>query len=351
MPDIDKEMPAKIRLAKSTQMRIAIVFKGADASFLLDKKKIPAKEIADLKKSTGGSLVVKGVAESDEGVFKVKVAKEPPSTAAKALKKSIKECAGLTLEVEFVVDTSVGEDEDDEAQAPAPGAPSAEAPPPPPAPPVAFDAVRFSNEMKRLVPEIAKASAADPTKAEAMKQSAADLVGAIKNKDADSATSAIKAIEALLSAAGVSPATPAAPAAQPKEEGSFVKMQKSRLLWDSARKRINSEVKSLKKAVEDEYGDDPEVTKIFDGLGELDEMLVKLDERLIDTLDDLLNATDPEKRAELLEDAKEQISDYIAYTQASKLVQALDGDTPLGMKLSIGSTLNATLKALQANLR
>ena len=64
-----------------------------------------------------------------------------------------------------------------------------------------------------------------------------------------------------------------------------------------------------------------------------------------------LNAADPAARSALNEDAKAVIAEYLAYTQSNPLLQQLDGDTPFGMKLSINTTMAATLKALQASLR
>ncbi len=44
------------------------------------------------------------------------------------------------------------------------------------------------------------------------------------------------------------------------------------------------------------------------------------------------------------------LNDYSSFVQSNELVQKLAGDTPFGMKLTIGPTLAATVKALQASL-
>ncbi|HYZ62705.1 MAG TPA: hypothetical protein VE650_09635, partial [Acetobacteraceae bacterium] len=71
----------------------------------------------------------------------------------------------------------------------------------------------------------------------------------------------------------------------------------------------------------------------------------------IDALDDALSEQDPAKHAEAVEEAKEVLADYAKFVQSNELVQKLNGDTPFGMSLSIGTTMAATLKALQASLR
>ena len=128
-------------------------------------------------------------------------------------------------------------------------------------------------------------------------------------------------------------------------------MQKSRLIWDSARKKVSGEIRAFKTAVGAELDGDPEEAIVIDALGQLDDILANLDERLLDILDEALNAADPAARSALNEDAKAVIAEYLAYTQSNPLLQQLDGDTPFGLKLSINTTMAATLKALQASLR
>ena len=65
----------------------------------------------------------------------------------------------------------------------------------------------------------------------------------------------------------------------------------------------------------------------------------------------MLNATDPVRHAELQADARDLVGEYADYAKSNELVQMLEGDTPFGVKLSIGSTMSASLKALQASLR
>ncbi len=143
------------------------------------------------------------------------------------------------------------------------------------------------------------------------------------------------------------------PAGKEAASGSdpFVRMQKCRLIWESVRKRVASEIASLKRAVADEFDGDPEETAALDSLDQLDDILQSFDERLIDTLDEMFNEKIASKeRDALLKEAKALIDEYLAYAQSNELVRKLDGDTPFGVKLSIGTTMTTSLKALQANL-
>jgi hypothetical protein len=157
------------------------------------------------------------------------------------------------------------------------------------------------------------------------------------------------------STAAAAPQSAASPAPQPATAaapapGKFVAMQKSRLIWDSARKRVAGELQALRAAITDAAKDDQDVAAIMTALNQLDEILVNLDESLLDKLDDLLSTTEPAAHAKLLQEAKAIIAQYVAYTQSSPLVAKLDGNTPFGVKLSVASTMGATLKALQATI-
>ena len=210
-----------------------------------------------------------------------------------------------------------------------------------------------------MIQAIPTAAAGDAAVQKSLVALAATAQGSLKAADLPEASQGIDALRTALAAAMAQAkekggAASARPAAEPKPatgDGSFVKMQKSRLIWDSARKKVNSEISALKEATRAAFADDFEESTALDALDQLDDILGKLDDRLLDTLDELLQETDAAKHAELLNDAKELIDEYTAYTKSNELVKKLDGDTPLGIKLSITSTLNNTLKALQASLR
>lgn len=133
-------------------------------------------------------------------------------------------------------------------------------------------------------------------------------------------------------------------------QGKFVTMQKSRLIWDAARKRVTGEVQALKAAVAAASRGDAQEAEIKQALASLDDVIVRFDERLLDKLDEMLNTSDQGAHARLTQQARDIIADYVSFTQTEPLVQMLEGTNPFGVKLSVASTMAATLKALQASV-
>src|SRR5262249_11327788 len=100
---IDKDLTNALKLARGGKpMQFALFLKGSEGKLLVGKK-IPPKQIADTKKTTGASSVFKGrgVGEARPRVFYV--AREPPATLLGQLKKRLKDEAGLTCPVEIRV--------------------------------------------------------------------------------------------------------------------------------------------------------------------------------------------------------------------------------------------------------
>jgi hypothetical protein len=213
----------------------------------------------------------------------------------------------------------------------------------------------FRTELTALIPQIPVASGGDAAKADEMKKAATAVTLAIRATDPDAAKAALETLKKLVgqgAPAGAPAASPTpAPAPKPASApGKVVAMQKSRLIWESARKKVGGEVQSLKAAVTTAAKGDAAEAAVLGALGQLDEMLEKFDERLLDKLDALLNEGDAGKHAALLSEAKGILGEYAAFAQSSPLVAKLDGDTPFGVKLSVATTMGATLKALQATI-
>jgi hypothetical protein len=134
-------------------------------------------------------------------------------------------------------------------------------------------------------------------------------------------------------------------------DGNFVALQKSRLAWDAARKRVASEIEAFKQEVRTALAGDPDEDEFIDALDDLDEILDNLDERLIDTLDDLLaESAESEARKDLLDEARARVDAYQAYVDSEPLVGRLAGPTVGGLNLTVGPTIVSTLKVLRANL-
>ena len=77
-------------------------------------------------------------------------------------------------------------------------------------------------------------------------------------------------------------------------------------------------------------------------------MLDALDERLIDRLDDALNADDPEVRSRLHRDARAIVDEYIDFMNGDPLLREID-DNPF-TKVAVRSRLEDTLGDLQRKL-
>src|SRR4051812_45641329 len=96
--ELDEELVAGLKQAKSKRMYFAAVMKGgADGALLLSKTKVPPKDIAEAKKKCGGSAVIKGACFYEDGKYVFETAKEPPATLANALKIIARRDSGMTI--------------------------------------------------------------------------------------------------------------------------------------------------------------------------------------------------------------------------------------------------------------
>jgi hypothetical protein len=145
------------------------------------------------------------------------------------------------------------------------------------------------------------------------------------------------------------PSAPSATDARPMD--GVVRIQKSRLAWIAARKRVATELATLKKAIEEDFEGDPDEDHARDVIEQLDDVLMNFDDALTDKLDEALNATDDAARTKLNNEATKIIARYIVYLKSSPIVMKLEGDTPFGIKLSVAPTIVTTLKILGAQLK
>jgi hypothetical protein len=96
--DIDSELAANVKVAKTKRMHFAFVAKGSsDGALVLAKSKVPPALITDAKKKSGGTQVFKGACFGEEGKLVFELAKDPPATLAAALKKVIQRDAAITM--------------------------------------------------------------------------------------------------------------------------------------------------------------------------------------------------------------------------------------------------------------
>lgn len=199
------------------------------------------------------------------------------------------------------------------------------------------------------------------------------IVAALKNPQADATklravlafvqekvqggdfTAAIKGMEQLdklLAAAGGStqpegskPDTPPAPSKAPT-----VVFTQIRLAWDQTRKDMQSKLQTLEKALLAACANEPDFNEIAANTRVLYGVLDHLDERLIDKLDEALNAgSEPERKALHLQ-AREIVSEYLDYVAADELLRDLDdnGFVEIGLIDTLNKRLQTMDKALRA---
>jgi hypothetical protein len=129
-----------------------------------------------------------------------------------------------------------------------------------------------------------------------------------------------------------------------------VNYAKARLAWSSARKQMESDLEKLRQQILEFYGESDILADINRNYtNRVEPILSELDESLCDVLDDATNATDANKRAELVSQARTLIGRYQAFMGSEPMFQELDGNpfVPLG----ITATMTKTLAALSAALR
>jgi hypothetical protein len=160
-----------------------------------------------------------------------------------------------------------------------------------------------------------------------------------------------------LSALAKELATPKTPPPAQKEPVSLVVLQKSRLAWDAVRKRVQTELQELERSIvsavqehnaaedaEDEYDE----SELAAGTKQLYTILDRLDERLIDKLDEALNAEDPQVRQARHGEAVTIIQEYQAFVDTDPLLAAIDenGFTSSTIRKSITTTLGTLASKL-----
>jgi hypothetical protein len=159
-----------------------------------------------------------------------------------------------------------------------------------------------------------------------------------------------------LATAGAAPAG-AAPAGDGKTAVSNVVFTQTRLVWDATRKKVQTELEALAQAIRTtcrQWNEDPNFEDEVDpneleaGLKNLNRILDKLDTRLIDKLDEALNAADPAQRQAKHVEAKGLVQEYLAFVNTDPLLAEIDDNGFTATK--VRATVLAALTALSSKL-
>jgi len=126
----------------------------------------------------------------------------------------------------------------------------------------------------------------------------------------------------------------AAPGSAEVKTPSMVVLQQTRLEWDKTRKTIQAEIKKLEDSILASAAADEEVGAEGVDLGSLNNILNQLDTRLIDKLDEALNAEDPGQRQQYNLQAKNIIGEYMTFVNSNALMADIDesGFTPVAVR-------------------
>ncbi len=227
------------------------------------------------------------------------------------------------------------------ADVPSPPPPPPPGPPPPQAPrtaaPATPDATSLANLLKALVEPMRALIAASPNRRDALMALAAAAQASLKSGDLAAAQTQIRALRDAL---GPVPQNAAA------ATGTGVTFQKMRLLWDSTRKNLMDQLKTLEAKVIEETDGAPDAAAIRANVTNLEVSLRTLDTRLSDALDDLYNAggQDPKLKAK----AKSIALRYQSFVATDPLMQDLDSNpfVRLDARARVDTTLNAVISHL-----
>ncbi|HEV2969685.1 MAG TPA: hypothetical protein VGY55_06825 [Pirellulales bacterium] len=381
--ELDKDLVDGLKAAKSKRAYFALVLKGAsDGALILSKTKVPPASIAAAKKQSGGSAVIKGFCQYEDGKYIFETAKEAPATAAQAVKVIVKRDAGMAVHAEFRVNA------DPELLADEGGSTTATPPQAPPAPP---DGDLVAQRLHAMTADI-KAALAGPNKArvqalfvainDAIKnkdfvqagkgldeleplvkqgtppgtppQDGADVVkrlnamtadikaalagpnkarvqelfvavgGHIKNKDFVQASKGLDELQSLLSKTGTAATGPAAGG-----KLSLVALAKSRLSWRTERINAIAEIGRLEAALSQRFkGVESQKNALSAAVVRLDKLIKTFGPQLDDGLDYVLNG-DEAARPGLIKQARALMDGFQKTIDGDEVMAALDGNEVL----------------------
>ena len=135
----------------------------------------------------------------------------------------------------------------------------------------------------------------------------------------------------------------------PKPQGGKVALMQARLKWDSTRKRVQAELQAQENAVLADCTDEPDFDTIKGNAKILYTVLDYLDARLIDKLDEVLNAEAGPVRKKLTDEAREIINEYTDYIGSDRLLHDIDDNG--FVDLAIVPTVTQALQAIDAQLK
>lgn len=294
---------------------------------------------------------------------------------AKRLVKTLKGTGFTKVEILLEDGTPVESHQEAEEEAPKPQAQTgtSEVPPPPPQPQAEEpkpDPAELERKLKALIPQIPTVAGTNAELLARLKKFAIDGTTALKTNNLKYAAVYIeqlrRALEAAAQTAKGSEIPPPPPPQQPQQTTQAPQQQpqqppttgavafgKSRLAWLAARNKMASDIEKLRSEIVAHYADRSEGNLVAEiekrYRDRVAPLLSDLDEQLADKLDEATNATDPEKRGKLVQEAKDLIGKYQNVVNGNNILYALDNN-PF-MPMAIQKTLTTTLSTIAAAVR
>ncbi len=366
------EMKPLLALSKREPIQAAIgLTKDHDGVILLHKRLKPKKLLAQLKADARKAKVELDTAslrfgkaevdgDYDPSMVRFFINKEAPGALRLKLLEVVKRIPYAKVEIN--IDAKFEEEPEEEGDgqeagaSPTTGTTTTAPPPlPPRAPPppgaaaqaqAPLDANALRTTLAQLTLAIPKIANGDATVQDALSRLADTADGSLNAKDLAKAAEGIEALRRALAAA----MEQAKLNAQAAGGGGAVTYAKSRLAWLAARKKVESDIETLRQRIIDTFKDDaiaPQLETSYKT--RVAPVLATLDDSLADTLDDASNATDPAKRAELVKEAKAIMQKYAQYLTSEPLIKELDENPfmPLSIRATVGGTISTLSKAIR----
>jgi hypothetical protein len=353
----------KAAIAKIENKRLNFgLYKGAKSNgVLITPRPASTKLIEELETDCGkAKRVLKGLCfwENDRLIFATK--SEPSASWESMITKVFKdhECSKyLPITLRQLKEDEADEAEGEEGVAPTTGA----IPPPPsssppqeastPAAPAAEagEAQKaFAARLQALLPKVKEAIAAGN---DTVKLLASEAALSARKQDFAQANLLLDQVEAKLAgphAAEPPPApSPAAAAAATEIRAGTVDYLKCRLAWEAAKKKIQSDLQQLEKAILSEFKEAPAYGELAQKVRKFDTVLASFAEDLGTLLDASQNSADPAVRAANHQKAGALVQEF--RTRANEpFLASLDENpfVPVGIQRTLVTTLDALSKRL-----
>jgi hypothetical protein len=216
----------------------------------------------------------------------------------------------------------------------------------PPATPAADGPARFTARLRAILPDLAKAEAADHPLSRELKLRVSETHTLARAKDFVQANDVLGQVENLVKQ--ILAAT--AQRAQAPVGISLVKLGRARVEWIATRTRALGDMQRLKAAIQTEFKNDPQQqAQLAAAIARLDAIFEQLNEDLGNQLDDVLNEKDPVRRQELAAVATGTMNRFLEYVASDEIMAELDSNEVVP-EIQIAGLVRNRLKEIEAAL-